>query len=314
MNLLKNKEMRGAIFVSIAASLWGLEGVALIPKLFHFKVPFVVFMLHLLPFIGMTILFGRSELENAKKLPKKDIFFFFLVALFGGALGTLSIVKALFLMDFHHLTVVTLLQKLQPVFAIILARIVLGERIGKNFLFWSALALLGGYFLTFQFNLPVIINNGNLVKACILSLFAAFSFGSGTVFGKRILKNASFRTALYLRYAFTSMIMLIICLLTGSLGEISSVGMKDWAVFATIGLTSGSGAILLYYYGLRYIKASVATICELAFPISSILFDYIFNGSILSPIQWISVFVMIGSIYRLSKNQSSEGENIPATT
>lgn len=58
--------------------------------------------------------------------------FFFLVALFGGSLGTLSIVKALFLVNFHHLTVVTLLQKLQPVFAIILARIILKEREGKD--------------------------------------------------------------------------------------------------------------------------------------------------------------------------------------
>jgi len=306
MDIFKNKEMKGAAFVCIAASLWGLEGVALIPRLFHFEVPFVVFILHFIPFVGMSLLFGREEVREARKLPGKDIFYFFLVALFGGALGTLSIVKALFLMEFHHLTIVTLLQKLQPVFAVVLARFVLGEKIGKNFLLWSGLALIGGYFLTFQLNLPVILDNGNLLKACGLSLIAAFSFGSGTVFGKRVLKNASFRTALYLRYTFTTLIMLLICLYTGSLSEIANVGTQHWAIFLIIGLTSGSGAILLYYYGLRYIKANVATICELAFPISSIVFDYIFNGSVLSPLQCVSVLIMIGSIYKLSKNQVSE--------
>jgi len=306
MDIFKSKEMKGATFVCLAASLWGLEGVALIPRLFHFKVPFVVFMVHLIPFLGMSLLFGKTELENARKLPKKDLFYFFLVALFGGALGTLSIVKALFLMDFHHLTIVTLLQKLQPVFAVLLSRVILGERVGRNFVGWAGLALVGGYFLTFEFNLPVVLDNGNLLKACMLSIFAAFSFGSGTVFGKRALKNAAFRTAVYLRYTFTTIIMLLISIYTGSLGEVVNVGRSHWAIFLIIGLTSGSGAILLYYYGLRYIKANVATICELAFPISSIIFDYMFNGSILSPIQWISVFVMIGSIYRLSRNQSEE--------
>ncbi len=306
MDIFKSKEMKGATFVCLAASLWGLEGVALIPRLFHFKVPFVVFMVHLIPFLGMSLLFGKEEIENARGLPKKDLFYFFLVALFGGALGTLSIVKALFLMDFHHLTIVTLLQKLQPVFAVLLSRAILGERVGKNFIGWAALALVGGYFLTFEFSLPVVINNGNLLKACMLSIFAAFSFGSGTVFGKRALKNASFRTAVYLRYTFTTIIMLFISIYTESLGEVVSVGRAHWAIFLIIGLTSGSGAILLYYYGLRYIKANVATICELAFPISSIIFDYVFNGSVLSPVQWVSVFVMIGSIYRLSKNQSEE--------
>lgn len=48
-------------------------------------------------------------------------------------------------------------------------------------------------------------------------------------------------------------------------------GMVD---FVIIGLTTGSGAILLYYYGLRYIPARISTICELCFPISSVVFDF----------------------------------------
>ena len=73
----------------------------------------------------------KEEIKNIKKLQKNDLFFFFCVALFGGCLGTLSIVKALFLVNFKHLTVVTLLQKLQPIFAIILARLLLKEKLKK---------------------------------------------------------------------------------------------------------------------------------------------------------------------------------------
>ena len=95
-------------------------------------------------------------------------FSFFCVALFGGCLGTLSIVKALFLVNFKHLTVVTLLQKLQPIFAIILARLLLKEKLKRAYLFWGFLALLGGYLLTFEFHLPEFVSSDNLLPALFI--------------------------------------------------------------------------------------------------------------------------------------------------
>lgn len=295
------KKVKGALLVCLAASMWGFDGVVLTPRLFHLNVPFVVFILHFIPFIGMSLAFGKDELKNIRYISNSDLFYFFCIALFGGSLGTLSIVKALFLVNFKHLTVVTLLQKLQPIFAIILARIVLGEKLKKEYLFWGAVALIGGYFLTFQFNLPEVNVGENLTKAAFYSILAAFSFGSATVFGKRILKNSSFRTALYLRYLMTSTITFMITLLSGSLGVFKAVTPNEWMIIFIIAATTGSGAIMLYYIGLRHITAKVSTICELTFPLSSVIFDYIFNGHILSPIQIISAIAMVFSIYRITK-------------
>lgn len=295
------KEIRGAALVSLAATMWGFDGIVLTPRLYHLNVPFVVFILHLLPLIGMSILFGKEEIKNITRIDRKDMFFFFCVALFGGSLGTLSIVKALFLVNFQHLTIVTLLQKLQPVFAIILARIILGERIKPIYIFWGTIALIGGYFLTFQLNLPTVDVGENLVKAAFYSLLAAFSFGSSTVFGKRILKNSSFRTAVYLRYLFTSIIMFFIVLANHQFSGFKTATPSDWMIFIIIALTTGSGAIFLYYIGLRNIPAKVATMCELCFPISSVFFDYVFNGHLLSPVQIISAIVMLFAIVKITR-------------
>ena len=101
--LTEKKETMGALLVCLAATLWGFDSIVLTPNLFKLSVPYVVFMVHLLPFVGMTLLFGKEELKNIKKLDGKDLTYFFLVALFGGSLGTLSIVKALFLVNFDHL-------------------------------------------------------------------------------------------------------------------------------------------------------------------------------------------------------------------
>lgn len=297
------KEYIGAGLVCIAATMWGFDGIVLTPRLYKLNVMYVVFMLHMLPLIGMTILFGKEEIKNIKNMSLETKGYYFLIALFGGVLGTLSIVKALFLVNFNHLTVVTLLQKLQPVFAIILATIILKEKIGKNFFFWAILALISGYLLTFQFSLPHFKVGDNVGEACLYAILAAFSFGSSTVFGKKILFSSSFRTALYTRYLFTASILGVMVIATGNIKYILETTLYQWMLFVIIGLTTGSGAILLYYRGLRYIKANIATMCELCFPVSSVIFDYIFNHRVLTPIQFASAIVLLFSIYRISKNQ-----------
>ncbi|MGL4652193.1 MAG: DMT family transporter [Cetobacterium sp.] len=299
------KQYLGAGLICLAATMWGFDGIVLTPRLFKLDVAYVVFVLHLLPLLGMSLIFGKSEIGNIKKLNKEDLFFYFLIALFGGALGTLSIVKALFLVNFNHLTVVTLLQKLQPVFAIVLARILLGEKVGKNFIFWALAALVSGYLLTFQFTLPHFEAGDKVGVASLYAILAAFSFGSSTVFGKKILTNSSFRTALYTRYLFTSIITGAIVIFNGNLGWFLKTTPDQWLIFVIIGLTTGSGAVLLYYLGLRHIRANIATMCELCFPVSSIVFDYIFNKKILSPIQFISAGILLFTIYKITKNQKN---------
>ncbi|MGL4671837.1 MAG: DMT family transporter [Cetobacterium sp.] len=299
------KQHLGAGLICLAATMWGFDGIVLTPRLFKLDVAYVVFVLHLLPLLGMSILFGKKELSNIKKLSKEDILFYFLIALFGGTLGTLSIVKALFLVNFNHLTVVTLLQKLQPVFAIILARIILREKIGKNFLIWAGLALISGYLLTFQLTVPHFEITDKIGVASLYSILAAFSFGSSTVFGKKILANSSFRTAMYTRYLFTSIITGLIVVANGNLQWFIKTNPDEWMIFIIIALTTGSGGILLYYIGLRHIKANIATICELCFPVSSIVFDYIFNKKVLSPIQFVSAGLLLFAIYKITKNQNN---------
>ena len=290
----------GASAVSIAAILWGLDGVVLTPRLFNLDIAFVVLMLHLIPFLIMN-LFLFKEYKYLLKFSREDYFYLFLVALFGGALGTLAIVKALFLVNFQKLSIVILLQKLQPVFAIILASLILKEKIKKGFVLWATIAILASYTLVFGFNLPNLETGGNTVLAVIFALIAAFSFGSATVFGKKILKKYSFHTTTFYRFFFTSIMMFIYVMLFSKM-DFLSVTKMNWIIFLIIAFTTGSGAIFLYYFGLKRIKAIISTICELFYPLSAIVFDYFINGSVLSLVQWISVFVIIFSVMKISKS------------
>ncbi len=305
MTAKKTSVIIGAIAICFSAMLWGLDGIVLTPQLYNLDIGLVVFILHALPFAIMNV-FLYKEYRLMKDFSRKDLIYIFLVALMGGAIGTMSIVRALFLVEFRDLTIVVLLQKLQPVFAITLAALLLREKLKKNFLLWASLAIIAGYFLTFGLQWPDFNAGSKTPLAAAYSLLAAFSFGSATVLGKGMLRSVSFQAATFFRYGFTTLIMLVFVLITGSLGGFASVTPNNWMIFLIITFTTGSGAIFLYYYGLRKVRAMVATICELCFPLSAIMFDYLFHGKVLTPVQWISSAVMLIAIVRLTIGGKSE--------
>jgi len=296
----RNTKLVGALAVALSAILWGVDGILLTPQLYNLNTAFVVFVIHLCPFLLMNVFFFK-EYRHLKTMTRSDMLYFFLIAFFGGALGTLAIVKSLFLLHFNSLSVIVLLQKLQPVFAVILARIILKERIKKHFALWASIALIAGYFLTFSWALPDFSTEGiTTFYAAMLSLLAAFSFGSSTVFSKKILGSYSFVTSTFFRYGFTTLIMLVIVLFTGHISDFSQVTQRNWLFIALIGLTTGSGAIFLYYYGLRHVKASLSTFLELMYPITAVVLDHFVNKTVYSPVQWVAAFVMLFAIVMLN--------------
>lgn len=303
MELKQSHIITGTIAISISAILWGFDGVVLTPRLYNLNVSYVVLILHLLPFLLMN-LFLFNQYKQLKNFVRQDFILFAMVAIFGGSLGTMTIVKALFLVNFEQLSVVVLLQKLQPIFAIILARILLKERIRKHFALWASIAIAASYFLTFGLDLPNLNTDSRTIEAAMYALLAAFAFGSSTVFSKKILLNHNFITATFFRYMFTTIFMLIFVLITGYYTEINNTTTSNWLYFILIGITTGSGAIFIYYYGLRRVKAIVATMSELLFPISAIIFDYLINDSLLSPVQLISAGVMVFALIKLNSKKN----------
>lgn len=295
----KSQVILGASLIGVSATLWGLDGIILTPRLYNLQVPFVVFILHLIPFLFMN-LFLFKRYKTILLLNKTEFISLFLVAAFGGSIGTMSIVNALFLVNFQSLSIVVLLQKLQPIFAISLAALFLKEKLRRNFILWAALALIAGYFLTFGTSLPNIANNSNTIYAALFAILAAFSFGSSTVFSKKVLGKLDFISATFFRYGFTSLIMLFIVLYLGLETEFQNITPNNWLIIFIIAATTGSGAIFLYYFGLKKVKAIISTIMELFFPLSAVLFDYFINGHMLSAVQWISAIVMIYAIINLN--------------
>jgi drug/metabolite transporter (DMT)-like permease len=293
----------GALAVCLAAALWGLDGVVLTPRLANLPVAFVVFLLHVVPFALMQPVLWRRWARIAR-FDRRLWLVLLLVSLTGGLVGTVAIVKALFLVDFRQLSVVVLLQKLQPVFAILLAAVVLKERISGRFVSWAAVAVCGGYLLTFGLSAPDLSGGDATLIAAGLAVLAAASFGAATVLGKLLLGRIDFLTATFARYGLTSVLALGFAVASGAGLPVAAVTLDNWIIVMVIALTTGSGAIFLYYWGLNRIRATVATICELCLPLSAVALDYLVNGSRLGVWQWVGGTMLIASILRITTMRS----------
>jgi drug/metabolite transporter (DMT)-like permease len=285
--------------VVVAASLWAVDGIVLRPSLYGLPVSLVVFVESAIVAILLTPFFIK-RFSSLKQLKKKDWLAFFGVALLGGAIGTMAITKALFYVNFVNLSVVILLQKLQPVFAISLATLLLKEKLPKEFFLWAGLAIVGAYFMTFGTTLPNFSTGDKTTIAALFALLAAFSFSSSTVLSKRALRNVDYEMGTYLRFLFATFIMVIIASSTGDISSLSEITAKQIIIFLIIAFTTGGAAIFLYYYGLKRISASVASICELAFPLTAVVLEYFVHGNLLSPVQWIGAAILLISILKVS--------------
>lgn len=307
--MIQNKKGIGAIAVILAASLWGLDGIVLRPSLYSLNVPVAVFLEHAIAFGIMLIIFlislifvkdKKKDMKKLLALTPKDWSVFFWIALFGGAIGTMAITKALFLVEFNHLSAIIILQKMQPLFAVITAMILLKERPSKKFFLLAMIAIIGSYLITFGFHKPV-FGEGSIFFAATLSLLAAFSWGSSTAFGKKAVDKAGFKLSTMIRFALTSIIMLVIIIATQKLSEFSAVGTGQIKTLLIIAVTTGGAAIFIYYWGLKKILASKATIYELGFPVTAVLLDYFINGHIMNAGQWIGTILVVGSMMTLPR-------------
>ena len=244
-----------AVFVILAAAMWGVDGIVLRPALYNLPVPLVVFLESGLITLLLTPVLLRRW-QEIRQLTIKEWLIFLAIALSGGVIGTMAITKALFYVDYVNLSIVILIQKLQPVFAVTYAVLLLKERPSPAFYGWSALAVLGAYLVTFGMKLPVMQDDKTVLFAAAFSLLAAASFGASTVFSKMGLQKVDYRTGTYLRFALMVLLMGIILGFSPESQKFAAVTTRHMYIFLIIAFTTGGAAIFLYYYGLRRISAS----------------------------------------------------------
>ena len=293
------------IAVIAAAFLWSLDGL-LRQQLFSVSSFLIITLEHTLGTI-LFLPFLIKGWNNIKKLDQRGWGSIMWISICGGILGTFFYTKALSYINYIDLSVVVLLQKFQPIFAIILAAVILKEKLTNRFLLLAVTALIGGYLVTFG-NKPMTDWDDKTMIASLLALLAAFSWGSSTVLGKHALNKLPFQLVTSLRLTITALLAGIVLIGMGNSSEIVSLNSSQWIALLTIVISTGAVALFIYYYGLNHLPASHTTIYELFWPFSAICFDWFIRGRTMSPTQASGAIILLIAIVLLTQErQNSHG-------
>ena len=296
--MLKNSNnFSGPIFILIAATLWAFDGL-IRQHLYTLPPITVIFYEHL---IGLVILFlfAAKEILSAR-FGKRELWLLIFVAILSGLLGTLWFTTALGKVHFISLSVVFLLQKLQPIFAITTAIIFLKEKFERGYIPWALLAVISAYFVTFKNGVVNLSTGEGTVIAALYALGAAFAWGSSTTFSKMLLGRVSAQVSTFYRFLFTLIIALPLLLFFGYGSSLSAPTASQFGLFTLIAVSTGMVALLIYYKGLAKTPVHISTILELTFPFIAIIIDMKVNHTSLSFTQWAAAMVLVYSIYKIT--------------
>lgn len=293
-----------ALAIITAATLWSLDWAIIRPQFYKFPPINIVFLEHLFWAILLSP-FIIKWWDKIKNIKKQDFFSLLWVCFFWWLIWTLAITQSYFSAFSGETTLATvvILQKLQPVFALFLAWIILKERLSKTFYFWAILSIISAYFLAFWSLKDNLFDINILSTPAFYAILAAFAFWSSTVFWKTLVDDLWFQLTTSLRFSLTTILALIVLIIFWNFAVYDSFNIIHWQLLVIITFTTWSWALFLYYFWLKRVKASQSTIFELAWPISAIIFDYYFNGNLLNNTQIISSIVLIIWFFMIIKQR-----------
>ena len=293
----------GIVLVASAAALWGLDQWIRGPLSATTTPATIVFGEHVV-LVLLTLPLALGALSAVIRLGWRHLLAAVAIGAGASAAATILFTQALF--AHHDFVTPVVLQKVQPLFAVAGAVLVLGERPRPRYAAYFVLALAGTWLMGVAHPLHP---EAHGVVTMLYALGAALLWGLGTVFGRYLARDMRFEHVTTLRFVFglpASAIALLV------LGAPAFASLHDTMWIAVLALVTGFAAMFLYYYGLRSTPAVAATIAELAFPVTAILVGYFKFGQTLTGWQWVGVGLTSAVVALLPARPRDTVEPVPA--
>lgn len=286
----------GPLLVTLAACLWGTDALLRGDLSRHVPAATIVLLEHvaLVAVTCWALPSGLRALRDAGALPLAAAV---VLGIGSSAVATLMFTQA-FAISSRTGDFVTpvLLQKVQPLVAIAAAAALLGERPRRSYGPFLAAGLVGIWLIAFPD--PGKVGAGSR-DAALLSLGAAVLWAAGTVLGRYLGAWLPPREITAVRFGFGLVGALVAVVVTGAPFTVGSAGQLGR--IALLALVPGLLALLLYYAGLARTPAMVATLCELAFPLTATVTGvWLLDSPALTLTQVTGVLVVAGVVVVLS--------------
>lgn len=293
----------GPLLVALASALWATDAIFRFTTVRTVSPIVLVFFEHLVALVVLMPIafFRRRQFTELAVLDWTRLIFL--------GSGASAIALLLFTYSFQSVnpSVAILLQKLQPVFATLLAVSFLGERPSQPFFIFAPLAIVSGVLLSFP-DMDFSFLRGTLppedsrrLYGIYAALGAAAIWASAIIVGKSLTARVSPLVTTFWRYWFGWLTLL--ALLVFGEEEIPWDALTDVSTvqaIAYVALVPGLLAMLLYYYGISKTRATIATFVELIFPFSAVLLNAYYLHSPLEGVQLVAGGLLLMSITMIS--------------
>ncbi len=276
----------GVLLVAVAAALWGSDPILRKPLGGDTTATTIVFGEHVV-LVALTLPFLVPALRAVWKAGPRYVVASVAVGAGASAIATILFTEALFHGDFVTPVV---LQKIQPLVAVLGAAVILGERPRPRFA-WFLLPALLGFWLVNQPH-PLEPTAKGLVPI-IQAVAAAVLWACGTVLGRYLSRELEFQHILSLRFFFG---LIASAIALPIMGAKVYAGAHDSLWIAYLAIVTGLVSLAFYYYGLRRTPAVLASIAELTYPAIAVIAGIWAYNSHLRWSQWVGVVMIIGVV------------------
>jgi drug/metabolite transporter (DMT)-like permease len=269
----------GVAAVAVAAGLWGMDALIRRPLAQSTQAATIVLGEHVL----LVALFLPVIVIALPALWRAGPHYVAAGIVIGA--GSSALATILFTEAFVRGDPVTpvVLQKVQPLVAVSLAAVILGERPRPRFGVFLLAGLAGTWLMAFPSPFDVSLHG---LLPSLYALAAAALWALGTVLGRFLALELPFEQVTAVRFAFGLPAALAAALV---LGAPLTASLHDQAFIFLLAIVTGLVALLLYYYGLKRTTASVASLAELTFPVVAIAVGYLAFDATLTSTQVVGV-------------------------
>lgn len=252
----------------------------------------------------LPVLFIKRQ--NFFRIDKRDFLLMIMVGCGASALGILCFSEA-----FHYINpaLAVMLQKLQPVITILAGSLLLGEKLTKTFLKWSALAIACSYFVSFGLTNPFTGEGSKMAIGAVFAVGAAFFWGTGTIWGKMLLQKYDQGFVLACRFLFGAVFTVTSALIFKGSLMADTVFSAENPLYMNIfymAVIAGIIATSFFYAGLKWVEASMASILELFFPVSSVIIMWFSFNRPITLVQAAAGMLLFYAVYKINTAGNQE--------
>lgn len=287
----------GVVLVLLGAILWGVT-YPLWRVLSQQINPLVLTSITYLFASILIFVIQRLSVNRLYQQFLENKFWLLVMGLFSGALGSPLLCFALSRTDSG---IVSILEKLQPIFTVLTARIFLGDLISWRKMPWMFLSILLAGIISVGNPFELNINSPEML-GLLAAVASAFFFGSDTVISKHLInRNIPSKDLVFYRMFIGGVLSTVVAFFFTDTSNV--LAPIDFNTLCLIILASYLTLVLafeLFFAGLKHIDSSTASYLELVTPAFAVVCGMIFLSERLDVYQVCAMPVFFYCIFKLS--------------